>query len=61
MGILVSKEKKCLDPEFKLCQYCPLGWIQYGDDVETKADLDGAVFNSGCIYGLDKEQNNDRN
>ena len=45
---------QCKD-EYKLCQYCPYGYVKYPDDVETKADTEGACFETYCTLGFDKE------
>mgnify|MGYP007066964783 FL=1 len=44
---------RCVDPVAKYCQGCKYGWIKYSDWVETREDLDGCYFDSGCIYGLE--------
>lgn len=47
---------RCVDPVVKYCQGCKYGWIKYPNWVETREDLDGCYFDSGCIYGLEDTQ-----
>ena len=51
-----DKPTRCIDPVIKYCQGCEYGWIEYPDWVETRADLDGCCFKSGCMYGLEGTQ-----
>lgn len=45
--------KRCIDPVMKYCQGCKWGWIEYPDWVETKEDLEGCSFESGCMLHLE--------
>ena len=47
------KPTRCIDPCLKYCQECKYGWVQYPSWVETREDLGGCTFESGCIYGLE--------
>ena len=47
---------RCIDSIMKYCQECPHGYVKYPDGTETKADLEGIVFESGCKYGLENTQ-----
>ena len=60
VDIIKTKEnewflQECED-EYKLCQYCPHGYIIYSDNVETKEDLDGACFETICTLNDIKEK-----
>ena len=48
-------ELRCIDPVFKLCQYCKCGWVKYQDDVGSYQDTFGATFETGCMYGLEND------
>ena len=48
-----DKLTRCIDSVIKYCQGCEYGWIEYPDWVETREDLDGGCFKSGCIFGLE--------
>lgn len=45
-----EKPTRCIDPVIKYCQECPLGW------VETREDLYGCSFESGCCYGFENDE-----
>ena len=47
---------RCVDPVIKYCQGCKYGWVEYPSWVETREDLDGCCFESGCIFGLENTQ-----
>ena len=49
----MNKPTRCIDPVIKYCQGCKYGCVKYPDWVETYEDLDGCIFESGCIYGLE--------
>ncbi len=49
-----EKPTRCIDPVIKYCQGCHWGWVKYPDWVETREDLDGCTFESGCMLGFDK-------
>lgn len=49
-----EKPTRCIDPIIKYCQGCPWGWIRYPEWVETREDLEGCIFESGCTLGFDK-------
>lgn len=51
-----DKPTRCISPVMKYCQRCEYGWVSYPDWVETREDLDGCCFDSGCIYGLEATQ-----
>ena len=51
-----DKPTRCIDPIVRHCQSCKYGWMSYPDWVETREDLDGCCFDSGCIYGLEDTQ-----
>ena len=43
---------RCVDPVVKYCQGCRYGWVQQPDWIETREDIDGCCFESGCMYGI---------
>ena len=47
---------RCVDPVIKYCQGYKYGWVEYPSWVETREDLDGCCFESGCIFGLENTQ-----
>lgn len=47
---------RCIDPCMKFCQECKYGWVKYPDLVETHEDTFGCTFESGCMYGLEKDE-----
>lgn len=49
-----EKPTRCIDPVIKYCQECEWGWVRYPEFVETREDLAGCTFESGCILGFDK-------
>lgn len=49
-----EKPSRCIDPIIKYCQGCRWGWIKYPDWVETREDLEGCTFESGCMLGYDQ-------
>lgn len=51
---MIEKPTRCIDPVFKFCQDCRFGWIKYPDWVESRDDLCGCTFESGCTLGFDK-------
>lgn len=48
--------ERCISPVMKYCQGCTYGYIDYPSWIETREDLDGCCFDSGCIYGLEATQ-----
>lgn len=52
----MSKPTRCIDPVIKFCQDCKYGWVHYPEWVETREDLDGCSFESGCIYHLENTE-----
>ena len=56
VGELDVVPTRCVDPVMQYCQGCRYGWVSYPDWVETREDLDGCCFESGCMYGLEKDQ-----
>lgn len=48
-----NKPTRCISPVMKYCQGCKYGWTSYPDWIETREDLDGCCFESGCIYCLE--------
>ena len=50
------KPTRCVDPVVKYCQGCQYGWVEYPDWIETREDLDGCYFKSGCMYGLENDE-----
>ena len=52
----MDKPTRCIDPVMKYCQGCQYGWVKYPDWVETRDDLYGCTFESGCIYGLENDE-----
>ena len=50
------KPTRCVDPVVKYCQGCQYGWVEYLDWIETREDLDGCCFKSGCMYGLENDE-----
>lgn len=51
-----EKPTRCIDPVVRYCQGCRYGWVQYPSWVETKEDLAGCCFESGCMYGLENDE-----
>lgn len=49
-----EKPTRCIDPVIKYCQGCHWGWVKYPDWAETREDLDGCSFESGCMLGFDQ-------
>ena len=47
----IGKPVRCVDPVMKFCQECRWGWVKYLDCVETREDLEGCTFESGCTLG----------
>ena len=52
--IVREKPTRCIDPVIKYCQGCEWGWVHYPEWVETREDLAGCTFESGCTLGFDK-------
>lgn len=50
------KPTRCINPILKFCQECKYGWVIYPEWVETHEDLEGCCFESGCMYGLEKDE-----
>ncbi len=44
----------CIDPVIKFCQECRYGYCTYPEWIETREDLEGCTFDSGCTLGFDK-------
>lgn len=51
-----DKPTRCVDPVMHFCQECRYGWVKYPDWVETYEDTFGCTFESGCMYGLEKDE-----
>ena len=51
--------KRCIDPIMKYCQSCPYGSVNYGEDVETSADIEGSFFETHCSLGYDQGRRED--
>lgn len=49
-----EKPSRCIDPIIKYCQGCRWSWIEYPAWVETREDLEGCTFESGCMLGYDQ-------
>lgn len=49
-----ERPTRCIDPVIKYCQECDWGWVKYPDWVETREDLAGCTFESGCMLGFDQ-------
>lgn len=49
-----DKPHRCVDPVIKYCQECEWGWVKYPEWVETREDLEGCTFESGCMLGFDQ-------
>ena len=49
-----EKPTRCIDPVIKYCQECEWGWVKYPSWVETREDLAGCTFESGCMLGFDQ-------
>lgn len=49
-----EKPTRCVDPVMKYCQGCKWGYVHYPEWVETREDLAGCMFESGCTLGFDK-------
>lgn len=45
-----------MDPIIQYCQDCGYGHIDYPFCIETREDLEGCRFDSGCIFGLENTQ-----
>ena len=54
-----TKPTSCIDPDVKFCQECLWGWCKYPDWVETREDLAGCTFESGCTLGFDRVRSED--
>lgn len=52
--MLIENPTRCIDPVVKYCQECPYGWVEYPGWVETREDLEGCCFESGCTLGFDQ-------
>lgn len=51
-----ERPTRCIDPVVQYCQGCRYGYEIYPSWVETREDLDGCCFDSGCIYGLESTE-----
>jgi hypothetical protein len=51
-----EKPTQCIDPEYQYCQCCKYGYVNYPAWVETSEDLIDCSFESGCLYGFDKNE-----
>lgn len=49
-----EKPTRCVDPVMKFCQECKWGYVIYPEWAETREDLEGCCFESGCTLGFDK-------
>lgn len=45
-----------MDPIIQYCQDCGYSHIDYPFWIETREDLEGCRFDSGCIFGLENTQ-----
>lgn len=52
--MMIEKPTRCIDPIIKSCQDCHWGWLEYPGWVETREDLAGCCFESGCTLGFDQ-------
>lgn len=52
--VVTDKPSRCIDPVMKYCQGCEWGYVHYPEWVETREDLEGCMFESGCTLGFDK-------
>ena len=51
-----QKPTRCIDPVMKYCQECRWGYVHYPEWVETKEDLAGCTFESGCTLGFENDK-----
>ena len=51
-----QKPTRCIDPVMKYCQECRWGYVHYPEWVETKEDLAGCTFESGCTLGFENDE-----